>query len=81
MCSTVPLEAISLRLFVRQAMPMPVVIKPICDTEEQARVFFRLPDNSARKAPRNIVTAPSARMAAAQCSSPASMPQQMMSMP
>ena len=33
-------------------------MNPICDMDEQASVLFRLTENRARSAPRNIVTSP-----------------------
>ena len=43
-------------------MPMPVRMKPICETEEQASVRFRLMENRASTAPSTIVTVPRMRI-------------------
>ena len=39
-------------------MPIPVRMNPICDMEEHASVRFRLTENRARRAPRNMVMVP-----------------------
>ena len=39
-------------------MAIPVIIKPICDTEEHARVLLKFTENNARNAPVNMVAIP-----------------------
>ena len=58
MCKSAPRAASALCSPSRQAVATPTVIKPICDTDEQASVRLRLTLNSASSAPRNIVTTP-----------------------
>ena len=43
-------------------MPIPNVINPIWETEEQARVRFKSTENNADTAPNTIVTVPSTKI-------------------
>ena len=52
------------------AIPIPVKIKPIWDTDEQASVLLRSMLNSARTAPSSMVQTPIARINKPQLSSP-----------
>ena len=72
MYSTVPLAASALCSPSRQIMDAPTVIKPIWDRDEQARMYFRLVENTASTAPSTMVMAPSTRSSMPQSWSPVS---------
>ena len=72
MYSTVPLAASALCSPSRQIMDAPTVIKPIWDRDEQARMYFRLVENTASTAPSTMVIAPSTRSSMPQSWSPVS---------
>ena len=59
MYSTEPLAAKAFSSPKRQIMEMPTVMKPICEREEQARMYFKLVENTAITAPSTMVMAPS----------------------